>query len=380
MLKKIKIILAVVLPIVLVVGGSGYYLAGYHSVEKTHLEIKDISMGEKVARYHNINSAYQNRLKSDYDGIFNYWENLWKSHHIYNFTENLEYQGIKYANISVSIYPKTLDESYHSFLVNITYNGFHGNLTKFTEYYVGYNLPEVQTQRYDADISLSPDVDKSSSVISLDRNSTINYTTWLKNDGVYYVSPNSFVCLFGPWDNLTYNITTNTKNLRIYSSAYILFNYINVSYLLDYAHIPLKFGFWIREGRNVLDFSTIVNFEIIPQEDIPSLPTPNVNITKIGEREVKLEIQPPYNYTNIYVFWMDGSYTITKSKVVWHNYTKPGKYPIMVFYSYNGSGKIPVEVPVRPNANSYKTCYVLFKGLELSYIWNDLSNVEVNIG
>jgi len=177
--------------------------------------------------------------------------------------------------------------------------------------------------------------------------------------------------------DLTYNISGDAKNIKIYVFECFTFMWIYPYATIPYAHIPLKFEFWVMDGDKILNFSTIMTFKIpiiLGSSYGIVLPEPKVTITKMGNNSVRLYVEPTYeNYSNIYVFWMDGNYTVTKSRVIWHNYTRAGKYPVMVFYSYRGKGKIPFY------SLSGEKYYLSFDGFQLSHIWNDDALVEVNI-
>ncbi len=372
-----KILLAVVLPIVLVVGGSGYYFASDSpsSQNNSQISVQEIWVDNRTAVYHNPQYSHNSYADSEYDNIISYWYNLWRHNNYYNFTEELVYKGKKYADISASVYLQdycfSLDYNY---LVNFTYHGHIGNLVKFTMGYTGYNLPEVEEYESSTDMSFEAGPPLSGpGVISLDENKTVNYTAYIQDDGIYLTTPNSFYTLLGPWDNLTYNITTSAKNLKIFTKEYFSSDWVSPNTTLSYLRAPAKLSFWIKDGNKILEFSMGFTIKVPLIFYGLALPEPKVNITKIGERSVKLDIEPTSNYTNIYVFWMDGNRTITRSKVVWHNYTKPGKYPIMVFYSYKGNGSFYFY------SLSHTLWKLHFDRFELSRIWNFYPRVEVSI-
>ncbi len=373
---KPKTLLAVVLPIVLVVGGGGFYYAAYYSPSSqnnSQIPVQEIWVDNRTAIYHNPQYSHDSYADSKYDNIIRYWYALWKHHNYYNFTEELMYQGKKYADIFVSVYPENYGGSVYNYMVNVTYHGYIGNLVKFTLGYTGYNLPEVKHHEYSTNMVFAGGYPDSHAVFSLDENKTVNYTTHINEDGIYAMTPNSFHYIVGPWWNLTYNINTSAKNLKISTVYDITLMWIAPNATISYFHIPTKLGFWIKNENKMLDFSVGLTLKMPLISYGLALPEPKVNITKIGERSVKLDIEPAYNYTDIYVFWMDGNRTITRSKVVWHNYTKPGKYPIMVFYSYKGNGSFYFY------SLNHTLCELHFDRFELSHIWNFYPRVEVSV-
>ncbi len=372
---KIMIIATVMIIFVLLSGiWAWYYVISFPTQKEfPAIPVEDVSVGERTVIYPPV--PYQHYPKSEYDGVFWYWERLWKSHNYRNFTEEFEYGGKKYANISVSIYPYDfMAEDHFRFIINVTYHGYIGNLVKFNDGYCVHNANVNEWDQYELWIKTSHILYPG--VVSLDKNRSVNYTTYIISGDESKIS--SPYLITGPtWWNLTYNITGDAENVGISVFESFTFFWIWPNASIPYAHIPLKFEFWVMDGKRILDFSMNITFKIpiiLGSTYGIVLPDPKVNITKMENNSVRLEIEPTYyNYADIYIFWMDGNRTIAKSRVAWHIYTKPGRYPIMVFYSYRGKGTIPFYTLRKERYN------FTFDGFQLSHIWNDDVLVEVSI-
>jgi len=373
-MENAKIMLAVIIPLLLIAGGGYYFVTHTSNKGNPQIPVEEILLNERTVVYPEL--PYQHHLKSEYDGIFCFWEKLWKSHNYYNFTEELVYEGKKYANISVSIYPYDFSgEDGFSFFINVTYHGYMGELVKFRDRYYGDNVNASEWKEYELWVNA---FETKPGVVSLDENRSVNYTTYIESGDKSTLMPNSSYIFTGPtWWDLTYNISGDAKNIKISVFEGFSFMWIDPNATIPYAHIPLKFEFWVIDGDKILNFSTYTTFKIpiiLGSASGIVLPEPEVNITKMENNSVRLYVEPTYgNYTDIYIFWMDGNYTVTKSKVAWHAYTKSGKYPIMVFYSYRGKVVLPFYSLNRVLYN------FTFDGFQLSHIWNDDALVEVNI-
>ncbi len=369
-MKDVSVILAVTTTLLLGIGGFYYYVISTMQYEIEKVPVSEIPLEERTVLYPEV--PYQHHLQSEYDGVFCFWERLWKSQNYQNFTEEFVYDGKRYGNISVSIYPYDfMGEDMFNFIINVTYHSYIGNLVKFRNGYCAHNLSEWD----DYELWINA-YERKPGAISLDKNRSVVYTAHIVS-GEESTMSGLYIFTGLTWWNLTYDIGGDAKNIQISVFESFTFMYIWPNATIPYAHIPLKFEFWVSDGKRILDFSTIITFKIpiiLGSSYGIALPEPKVNITKEENNSVRLEIKPTYrNYTDIYIFWMDGNRTITKSRVVWHHYTRPGEYPIMVFYSYRGKGTIPFYSLSNDRYN------FTFDGFQLSHIWNDNAFVEVRI-
>jgi len=193
-MKNTRIMLAVIIPLLLVASGGYYFVT--HTPEKGNpgIPVEEIPVDERTVVYPPL--PYQHYEKSDYGGVFWFWERLWKKHNYYNFTEEFVYEGKKYANISVSIYPYDLtgDDGF-SFFINVTYHGYMGELVKFKDRYYGDNVNASEWKEYDLWVNA---YETKPGVVSLDENRSVNYTTYRESGDKSTLMPNSSYIFTGP--------------------------------------------------------------------------------------------------------------------------------------------------------------------------------------